>query len=227
MIPQCSGRTATIFVNEAIGLIFGGIDSGMLYAGRLRGTPGRDIIVGTAGPDIMDGKGGNDLVCGGAGNDTIRGGAGDDRLFGQAGVDLLNGGAGSDRCEGDPAEDTFTSCERIISCRISGCVVPVTCNLETQCDSKVDLFVNVKSIRRNDITASQAQRRIKFTATAVASVLPFETVSIRPKLTKRGKRILRANSNKKIKGRLVITDAITGALLSNAPVSIELRSPVR
>lgn len=170
----------------------------------------------------MEGLGGSDLICGGAGNDTIKGQAGDDRLFGQAGEDKLNGGAGSDQCEGDPA-DTFTACERIIPCRISGCVVPITCNLTTPCDTAVDLFVNVKSIRLNDMTASKGKRRVRFTATAVANIPPFETVSVRPKLTKRGRSILRANRNKTIKGVMSVRDAISGAFLSNTPVRIRLR----
>lgn len=219
----------------------------MLYEGRLRGTPGADVIVGTAGTDIMEGLGGDDHVCGGAGNDTIEGGAGVDRLFGQAGEDKLNGGAGSDRCVGGPGKDTFTACERIImecefeddpecnepprpveplktqfSYQTSGCVVPITCNLTTQCDTRVDLFVNVKSIRLNDRIAAKAQRRIKFAA-AVANIPPGATVTVRPKLTKRGRSILRANRNKKIKGVMTIRNAITGDLFSSTRVRIRLK----
>ena len=112
LVPQCSGNAATIFVQD--GFIVGGINSGMVYEGRLRGSVGSDIIVGTTGNDILEGLGGNDSICGGAGNDTIKGGRGKDRLFGQAGKDKIVGGAGSsDRCSGGSGKDTFTTCERI------------------------------------------------------------------------------------------------------------------
>ncbi|MGH8576287.1 MAG: calcium-binding protein, partial [Gammaproteobacteria bacterium] len=111
--PQCSGRTATVFVDGMSGLIVGGPDAGLPYTGRLRGTAGADVIVGTASRDILVGFGGNDRICGRGGNDNLKGGAGKDRLFGQAGKDKLAGGSGSDRCNGGPGRDTITTCERI------------------------------------------------------------------------------------------------------------------
>ncbi|MGQ0591645.1 MAG: choice-of-anchor Q domain-containing protein [Gammaproteobacteria bacterium] len=110
--PICSGRTATVYV-QSNDVIKGGPDEGQSYIGRLRGTPGRDVIVGRPGRDILLGSGGNDFICGGGGNDNIRGGAGNDRLFGQAGKDKLAGGPGSDRCDGGPGKDKLTTCERI------------------------------------------------------------------------------------------------------------------
>jgi hypothetical protein len=115
----------------------------------------------------------------------------------------------------EPAKKQF-------SCRTSGCVVPITCNLTTQCDTKVDLFVNVKSIRLKDGTMAKASRRIKFAA-AVANIPPGETVSVRPTLTKRGRTILRANRNRKIEGVMMIRNAITGDLFSSTRVRIRLR----
>ena len=80
--PQCSGRTANVFVRD--GFIVGGPDAGRQYGGRLRGTAGADVMVGTPGNDILVGSRGSDRICGGGGNDNIKGGAGKDRLFGQA-----------------------------------------------------------------------------------------------------------------------------------------------
>jgi Ca2+-binding RTX toxin-like protein len=108
--PQCSGRTANVFVRD--GFIVGGPDAGRQYGGRLRGTAGADVMVGTAGNDILVGSRGSDRICGGGGNDTIKGGAGNDRLFGQAGKDKLSGGSGFDRCDGGSGRDTITTCER-------------------------------------------------------------------------------------------------------------------
>lgn len=103
------------------------------------------------------------------------------------------------------------------SCRTSGCVVPITCNLEAGCDAKVELFVNVKSTK----TASKASR-IRFAA-AVASIPPGGTVSVRPKLTKRGRGILRANRSKTIKGVMAIRNSISGDFFSRTRVRIRLR----
>jgi Ca2+-binding RTX toxin-like protein len=111
--PQCSGRTANVFVRD--GFIAGGPDAGRQYGGRLRGTAGADVMVGTAGNDILVGSRGSDRICGGGGNDTIKGGAGNDRLFGQAGKDKLSGGSGFDRCDGGPGRDTITTCERTLN----------------------------------------------------------------------------------------------------------------
>ena len=108
--PQCSGRTANVFVRD--GFIVGGPDAGRQYGGRLRGTAGADVMVGTPGNDILVGSRGSDRICGGGGNDTIKGGAGNDRLFGQAGKDKLSGGSGFDRCDGGPGRDTIITCER-------------------------------------------------------------------------------------------------------------------
>lgn len=116
----------------------------------------------------------------------------------------------------EPAKKQF-------SCRTSGCGVPITCNLSTPCDTKIDLFVDTKSIRLNDDTVvTKAVPRTKFAA-AVATIPPGETVTVRPKLTKRGRTILRANRNKTIKGVMAIGNAVTGDPLSNTRVRIRLR----
>jgi Ca2+-binding RTX toxin-like protein len=111
--PQCSGRTANIFVRE--GFIVGGPDAGRQYGGRLRGSASADVMVGTPGNDILVGSRGNDRICGGGGKDNIKGGAGNDSLSGQAGKDKLSGGSGSDRCDGGRGRDTITACERILN----------------------------------------------------------------------------------------------------------------
>jgi CSLREA domain-containing protein len=113
VVPTCSGR-ATVYV-RANNVIKGGPNDGQVYNGRLRGTPGADVMVGTAGIDILIGAGGNDIICGGGGNDNIKGGAGKDKLFGEGGKDKLNGGVGSDRCVGGPGKDKFTACEQVVN----------------------------------------------------------------------------------------------------------------
>jgi Ca2+-binding RTX toxin-like protein len=114
IVPTCSGKRATVYV-RANNVIKGGPNDGQVYNGRLRGTPGADVMVGTAGIDILIGAGGNDIICGGGGNDNIKGGAGKDKLFGEGGKDKLNGGVGSDRCVGGPGKDKFTACEQVVN----------------------------------------------------------------------------------------------------------------
>ncbi len=109
-IPECAGVAATVFVHA--GFIVGGVDNGLPYSGRLRGSDGADVIVGTDGDDVIRGLRGNDRICGGQGQDHIRGGKGDDQLFGGPDRDILRGGAGSDRCVGGPGPDKILSCGR-------------------------------------------------------------------------------------------------------------------
>ena len=114
VVPTCSSGRATVYV-RANNVIKGGPSDGQVYNGRLRGTPGADVMVGTAGIDILIGSRGNDRICGGGGNDNIKGGAGKDKLFGEGGKDKLNGGVGSDRCVGGPGKDKFAACEQVVN----------------------------------------------------------------------------------------------------------------
>lgn len=105
-----------------------------------------------------------------------------------------------------------------IPCRISGCEIPVTCNRATSCRNKVNSFVHA-----NVISGTRSQRRIAFTATATANVPSFETVRIKPSLTRRGRIVARANRNKTVMGVLVITNATTGSFVSSTPIRIKVR----
>ena len=105
-VPQCDGRAATVYVAPD-GTIVGGPDSGLPYAGTLRGTDQADVIVGTDGPDIIEAGNGPDLVCGGPGDDALSGGNGPDTLLGGAGQDIADGGRGPDACDAE----TETACE--------------------------------------------------------------------------------------------------------------------
>ena len=69
-------------------------------AGKVRGTPGRDVISGTSGRDVIRARGGRDLICARAGADNIDGGRGRDKI---------RAGRGRDRCRGGRA-DSFQSC---------------------------------------------------------------------------------------------------------------------
>ena len=105
--PTCDGRPATVYVG-ADGRIVGGPDSGELYAGTLRGTNGRDVLVGTPGPDRIEGGNGPDTLCGLDGDDALSGGNGPDVLLGGPGADAADGGRGPDAC----AAESETACER-------------------------------------------------------------------------------------------------------------------
>lgn len=123
-------------------------------------------------------------------------------------------------CDGDPrpaepAREQF-------SCRTAGCVVPVTCNLPTSCETQTSILVFPESVRLNDRSVTRAQRRVRFAA-AVTNIPPNETVTVRPRLTKRGRSILRANRNKTIRGVMAIRNSITGDLFSRTRVRIRLK----
>lgn len=80
---ECFGRPATIVATR--------------YAGTVRGTRHRDVILDLGGADKIHAGGGDDLVCGSDRSGTIRGGSGDDKIdaraeadyYGDAGDDLL------------------------------------------------------------------------------------------------------------------------------------------
>jgi uncharacterized delta-60 repeat protein len=113
--PRCAGRNPTIIAP----------------AGRLGGTPRRDVIVAPgrvanrifagagsdvicagAGRDVVQAAKGKDLVIGAAGADTLRGGPGNDKLRGGPGRDRFSAGRGTDRCLGQTGRDRALGCER-------------------------------------------------------------------------------------------------------------------
>jgi hypothetical protein len=79
--------------------------SAIISSGKVKGTPGPDVIFGSKKRDVIRGGGGNDLICGRAGNDRLLGGAGDDRIFGGPGNDVLIGGPGNDGLRGGKGKD--------------------------------------------------------------------------------------------------------------------------
>ncbi|MFN3215736.1 MAG: calcium-binding protein [Acidimicrobiales bacterium] len=99
---QCRGQSATIV--------------GTPGNDRIKGTPGRDVIVTMGGNDRIKGLGGNDIICsgpgrdrivGGGGNDYIAAGSGNDRVSAGAGRDVVNGGRGNDRLLGGGGNDSI------------------------------------------------------------------------------------------------------------------------
>lgn len=72
--------------------------------GTLRGTSGPDILNGTLYAERIEGFGGNDLLRGLGGNDILSGGLGNDTLEGGAGADRLIGGLGNDTYVIDAAD---------------------------------------------------------------------------------------------------------------------------
>ncbi|MFY8094895.1 MAG: calcium-binding protein [Niveispirillum sp.] len=64
--------------------------------------------MGSLFADRLNGTAGNDLISAGWGNDTVRGGTGTDIIDGGKGDDVLDGGAGSDLLTGGSGRDRFT-----------------------------------------------------------------------------------------------------------------------
>jgi sugar lactone lactonase YvrE len=94
-------------------------------ADKLRGTPGRDVVVSGAGADRIRTGAGADLICagqnadlitaggsrdkvrGGSGQDRVGAAGGDDVLKGDGDEDWLSGGLGGDRLQGDAGGDNL------------------------------------------------------------------------------------------------------------------------
>ena len=71
----------------------------ILFAHRLVGGQGNDVIHGSTGPDDLYGAGGNDTIWGNNGNDAYHGGDGNDTLVASGGADLMSGEAGVDTAD--------------------------------------------------------------------------------------------------------------------------------
>lgn len=101
--PRCAGHRATIVSS----------------AGKIVGTPGRDVIVATGG-GVVRALGGDDTICvRGKGFAFVDAGSGDDTLLSQgrgglsadlgSGRDTFRGGAGRDQVEGGGGADTIST----------------------------------------------------------------------------------------------------------------------
>lgn len=74
---------------------------------ELRGDIYANRISGSSGDDILDGREGDDTLNGGIGNDDLFGGSGTDILIGGAGNDFVRGGPGGDTMSGGEGTDTL------------------------------------------------------------------------------------------------------------------------
>uniref|UniRef100_UPI00398C12D3 calcium-binding protein n=1 Tax=Polaromonas sp. YR568 TaxID=1855301 RepID=UPI00398C12D3 len=81
-----------------------------IFAGRLNGRAGNDVLTGGAGNDVLDGGDDDDTLFGLGGNDFLYGSAKNDILDGGAGNDALDGGTGDDsyRFNRGGGQDTIT-----------------------------------------------------------------------------------------------------------------------
>ncbi|MGH8569646.1 MAG: hypothetical protein ACREXU_16975, partial [Gammaproteobacteria bacterium] len=105
-----------------------------------------------------------------------------------------------------------------LDCRGVRCGIPVTCNLtEAQCANEVEVVVRTRALRAADGTVTKAARRIRF-ATGVTNVPSGGTGRVTLRLTKQGKRLVRATKKKRLKGVLGIREI--AATASNTPVTI-------
>ncbi len=100
----------------------------------------------------------------------------------------------------------------------TACRVPVTCNLtEAQCTNEVEVTVRALPRRNSNGTAAQGAGRIQF-AGGVANIPPGGTGTVSLKLTKQGKRLVRATKKRRLKGVLGIKEI--AATVTNTPLTI-------
>ena len=88
---RCRGQAATIVGTD-------GPD-------RIKGTPGKDVIVAYGGNDRIKGLGGNDIICAGSGRNRVNSGAGNDYVAADNGNDRVSAGAGRDVVEAGGGDD--------------------------------------------------------------------------------------------------------------------------
>ncbi len=124
------------------------------------------------------------------------------------------------RPEAEPANP-----EILIPCKVSGCRLPIICNLEPDrgslCINRINLIVRASAIRPSENTSAKARRSIRF-AFGVANIPPGQTADVRLRLTKKGKRIVRTASRRRLRGVLEIRNTV-GIPISNTPITIRLR----
>lgn len=112
-----------------------------------------------------------------------------------------------------------------IICQGAVCGVSLTCNSDAQCTTKTTILVRIRGGRLNDGAAVRASRTIRL-ASSVTSIPPRQTATVKPRLTKRGKGLLRASragGKKRFNGILQLRNVVTGAVISNTPFRVRLR----
>jgi hypothetical protein len=108
--------------------------------------------------------------------------------------------------EATPAEPnpqlrcTGSACRVLIKCdAVQGSVEP--------CQTSVIIFVRASALRLDDDSAAKVANRIRFAAGA-ANIPPGGTANVRLRLTKRGRRIVRANEHRRLRGVMEIRNSV-------------------
>lgn len=125
----------------------------------------------------------------------------------------------------DPPPATPANPGDPIVCQGRACGVPLTCNLDAQCTIEATIFVRTRGGRSNGGAAVRVSRTIRL-ASSVANIPPSQTAIVRPRLTNRGKGLLRASragGKRRFSGMLQLRDVVTGVVISNTPVRVRLR----
>ncbi|MGI8427388.1 MAG: choice-of-anchor Q domain-containing protein [Actinomycetota bacterium] len=107
-----------------------------------------------------------------------------------------------------------------LDCRTAACRVPATCNLtEAECTNEVEVTVRTRPRQNSEGTATKAARLIRFAA-GVANIPPGGSGAVTLRLTKQGKRLVRATKKRRLKGVLGIREIATAVSVSNTPFTI-------
>ncbi|MGQ0592337.1 MAG: trypsin-like serine peptidase [Gammaproteobacteria bacterium] len=123
-----------------------------------------------------------------------------------------------------PPNPTALSQNPQLGCTGSACRVPIQCNgvfgSGTSCNIAVKIFVPASVLRFGDDPAAKAQGRLLF-ASGVATVPAGQSASMRLKLRKAGRQIVRTSTRRRIRGVMEIRNS-TGAVSSTG---IRVRLP--
>ncbi len=128
---------------------------------------------------------------------------------------------------GMPVEAVLATPQTPIPCKASGCQPLIACQLAQEqgvpCTNPIDLFAFVP--RRSDTSsadpAAKAPRRVQF-AFGTANVPPGGTETVRLRLTRAGKKILRTSKKRRLNGVFEVRNT-PGDLIGSTRVKIRLR----
>jgi FG-GAP repeat len=151
------------------------------------------------------------------------------RLIGGGAVDVDGNTAVAGLCGGGACvfegleTDTFEAEPAAMrtDCKTAGCRIPITCNLSQNCTNRINLLVRARDVRLREEARAKAPRMIQI-ASAVANIAPGATKTVRLKLTKRGRNIVRNNKKRRLRGVIAIRNA-PGTAIDTTPITIRLR----
>lgn len=106
-------------------------------------------------------------------------------------------------------------------CNSAGCKIPITCKLAQTCTNRIRLLARARDVRIPDDGRAKGPALLRL-ASAIASIPPGETRTIKLTLTRLGKDVVKEKAKRRLKGIIEIRNA-AGTAIDRTPVRIRLR----